>query len=182
MTTPSRSEFRTLAASGGNGSYSWSITAGSLPGGLSLNSSTGLISGTPTAAGTWSFTAKATSAGLTGTQALSIVVGATMPPVEVTTTTMPGATVGTAYSRTLTASGGNGSYGWTITQGVLPAGLALNASTGLISGTPTSAGTWSFTVQASSGGGSDTQLLSIAVAATASEPVITTRRTRDGAD
>lgn len=69
----------------------------------------------------------------------------------VTTSSLPNATSGSSYSQALAASGGTGSYTWSITSGALPAGLALTASTGRISGTPTSSGTSSFTATATDG-------------------------------
>jgi mono/diheme cytochrome c family protein len=135
---------QTVAASGGTGSYTWSISAGALPAGLNLNTSSGLISGTPTTAGaatnfTVMVTDSATPTANTATKALSITVTAPGALV-VTTLSLPGATVGTAYSQTLAATGGTGSYTWSISVGALPAGLNLNTSTGLISGTPTTTG------------------------------------------
>ncbi|HET9180110.1 MAG TPA: Ig domain-containing protein, partial [Terriglobia bacterium] len=122
----------TLTATGGTGSYTWSISAGSLPAGLTLNTSTGAITGTPTTAGTSNFTAKVTdSNSQTATQNLSITVNAAL---SITTTSLPGGTVGTAYSSTLAATGGTGSYTWSISAGSLPAGLTLNTSTGAITG------------------------------------------------
>ena len=66
-------------------------------------------------------------------------------PLSVSTTSLPAATIGQAYSATLAATGGTSPYTWSVTSGTLPAGLSLNASTGVISGTPTSPGTASFT-------------------------------------
>ncbi len=72
----------------------------------------------------------------------------TLEELTVTTTSLPGADVGTAYSQILAASGGTPPYTWTITVGALPAGLHLNQATGVISGTPTTKGTSNFTVKA----------------------------------
>lgn len=83
--------------------------------------------------------------------------------VSVTTGSLPNGAVGSAYSQTVTASGGTGSYTWSLTAGSLPSGLSLGASTGTISGTPTTAGTSNFTVQASSGSRSATRALSITI-------------------
>ena len=134
---------QTLVVSGGTSPYIWSVTAGSLPAGLGLNA--GVISGTPTAAGTFSFSVQVTdSASLTATANLSINIA---PVPSITTTSLPPGKVGTAYSQTLAASGGIPPYIWTITNGSLPGGLALNA--GIISGTPTTTGTFSCTIQVS---------------------------------
>ncbi|MGP8243292.1 MAG: beta strand repeat-containing protein, partial [Bryobacteraceae bacterium] len=153
-----------LVASGGSGSYTWSISSGSLPVGLTLSGNT--ISGTPTTAGgPFSFTVKATdsnNSSLTATQALSITVGV---GVTITTTSLPGGYTNTAYSQTLAASGGSGSYTWSLFGGSLPAGLTLSGNT--ISGTPSTAGgPFSFTVQATDSNNSAltaTQALSITV-------------------
>jgi hypothetical protein len=94
--------------------------------------------------------------------------GSTAPPLAITTSTLPGGTVGVAYSQSLAATGGATPYTWSIVAGSLPAGLALNAATGLISGTPTTPGTASFTAQvvdSASPQGSAQRGLSIAVAA-----------------
>ena len=134
-----------LAATGGTPSYTWSLASGSLPTGLSL-SAAGTISGTPTAAGTFNFSVKATDStaptAQTATQPLSIIVGAA---VTVTTTSFPNGLATSPYSQTLAASGGAPTYSWSIAGGSLPNGLSLVGAT--ITGTPTAAGTYNFTVQ-----------------------------------
>ena len=138
---------QTLAASGGFGADNWAVTAGTLPAGLTLAGSTGIISGTPTTPATSNFTVQATDAGANAaSKALAITIndGA---PVVTTASPMAGGAANMAYSQTLTSTGGTAPFTWSITAGSLPAGLALAASTGIISGTPTIAGISNFTVQ-----------------------------------
>ena len=161
-----------LAAAGGDGSYAWNILSGSIPNGLTLLAD-GTISGTPTTAGTSSFTVQVTSAGQTATQALTLTVVAAAPPVAISTTTLPDATVGQAYTQALAAAGGDGSYAWNILSGSIPNGLTLLAD-GTISGTPTTAGTSSFTVQVTSAGQTATQALTLTVVAAAPPVAIST--------
>ncbi|MFN7565301.1 MAG: putative Ig domain-containing protein, partial [Prosthecobacter sp.] len=125
------------AAGAGTSPYVYAVTSGTLPAGLSLNTSTGAITGTPTTATAATFTITATDANsCPGSRSFTLTPAC--PTISITPVTLPNATVGTAYSQTLTASGGTAPYGtWTITSGTLPAGLTLNASTGVISGTPT---------------------------------------------
>jgi len=144
---------QTLAATGGVTPYSWAVTTGTLPAGLSLNTATGAISGTPTGTftGTTNFTVTATDSEspTKGTASANLSITISAPTLKVTTTSLPGGSIGTAYpSQTLQASGGAGAYTWAVTVGSLPAGLSLNAATGVISGTPsgTFTGTDSFTV------------------------------------
>ena len=134
-----------LMAAGGEPSYTWVITNGSLPTGLSL-SDTGVISGTPTTNGTYAFTVKVTDA-LMNTASANLSITIAQGPLMVITTTLPDGTVGAGYSATLAAGGGSPPYTWSILSGSLPAGLSLTASSGLISGTPMTQGVSNFTVQ-----------------------------------
>jgi hypothetical protein len=147
----------------GNKTGTWAVTTGALPAGLSLNGATGVISGTPTTAGTPAFTVTFTqTGGLTDSQGLSIKIDPSAPPV-IATTTLPNGTVGAAYSAQLQTVG-NRSGTWSISSGALPAGLTLNGATGVISGTPTTAGTPAFSVLFTALNGlTDSQALSITV-------------------
>ncbi|MCX5999112.1 MAG: putative Ig domain-containing protein [Chloroflexi bacterium] len=156
---------QTLHAGGGTGGpYTWSLFGGSLlPTGLLLNSTTGEIHSTPTAVGTFNFTVQANDTVSTATKGLSIYIA---PGVTITTTSLPGGSPNVTYSQTLHADGGTGGYTWSVLGGNLTSsGLTLNPSTGVISGKPTTGGTFNFTVQvAAGGGGTDTQELSIVIA------------------
>jgi YD repeat-containing protein len=139
---------QTLAATGGDAPYgTWSIANGSLPAGLTLDATNGVISGTPTSVGSSPFTVQVPdSLGYLASRDLTITVG---PAVSITTTTLPVGVSGNPYSQTLAATGGMAPYTWSLASGSsLPAGLSLNAS-GVISGTPTTAGNSTFTVQVS---------------------------------
>jgi len=129
----------TISGSGGASPYTFAVISGTLPSGLTLNTSTGVISGTPTSATSQTFTVRATDAnGCTGTDAYTVTP--VCPVISVTPVTMTAGRVGTAYSQTLSGTGGKSPYSsWTIISGALPAGLSLNAGTGVISGTPTAA-------------------------------------------
>jgi sugar lactone lactonase YvrE len=136
-----------LTATGGSGSYTYSVTGGALPAGLIL-SSLGVLSGTPTAGGSFSITITATDSNnhsFTAVQPYSLAIGAatiTLSPASV-----PGATYGSSYNQTLTASGGTSTYSFSVTTGSLPSGLTLSTS-GVSSGTLTAAGPFTFTVTA----------------------------------
>jgi large repetitive protein len=156
-----------LAATDGSGSYTFTVSDGSLPAGLSL-STAGVISGTPTTASTYSFTVKATDeASRTGTKTYSIAVGITSSSITMSPSSLPDGTVGTSYYRALAATGGSGSYTWTLSGGSLPDGLSLSTS-GVISGTPTYSATFSANIvvtDSNSIGANRTYLISITPAA-----------------
>jgi Flp pilus assembly secretin CpaC len=141
--------FASLRAAGGSGARTWSVIAGTLPSGLSLNPATGTISGTPTAAGNSNFTVSVADSG-TPTKSvlttLSISVAAVAPLLAVANS-IPNGNIGGPYDAVLTATGGKAPYTWTIAAGALPTGLTLAPSTGAITGTPTTAGNFTFTVQ-----------------------------------
>ena len=224
---------RIVSATGGTGSYSFSVSAGSLPAGLSLNAATGAITGTPTTAATSNFTITATDGigatgsraysvttntgvavnpgtlpngtvrsrthkrsvplaaivariqrlcrqlvglsskrrrsaitgtpttaatsnftitatdglGATGSQAYAVTINAA---ITVNPATLPNGTVGVAYSQTVSATGGNGSYTFSVSAGSCPTGLSLNAAT-VQSPEPGSAAASNFTITATDG-------------------------------
>ena len=149
-----------------------SYAATSLPAGLSVNTSTGLISGTPTAAGTSSIALSATNSSGTGNATLTLTV--TVGPPVITSSTSASGTVGSAFSYQITATNSPTSYAATS----LPAGLSVNTSTGLISGTPTAAGTSSVALSATNGSGAGHATLTLTV--TVGPPVITSSTSASG--
>ena len=152
-----------LTADGGqaNTSYSWSVISNSLPPGLSMDSG-GTIQGMPTLNTTNTFTVQVhDNNGNTATQLLSLTIYGLL---QVTTTSLGAGTTNVPYnSQQLAATGGLPPYYWSLASGVLPSGLSLSTN-GLISGTPTNAGTFSFGVQVTDNlSGTATQALSIVV-------------------
>ena len=136
---------QTIGTSGGSGAITFAVTVGSLPAGLTLNSATGVISGMPTVVNTFNFTVTATDS-LNGarSQAYTIIIN---PAVSVITTTLPNWTANTPYSQTVSATGGTGALTVAVTLGSFPTGLYLSPG-GAISGTPTVANTFNFTITA----------------------------------
>ena len=138
----------TLTSTGGTGTKTWDMSSGSLPIGLNLSSS-GVIAGTPTTPGTSSPTFRVRDTGSpqdTTTKPLSITINLPSAP-NITTTSLPAGSFNVAYNQTVSVTGGVGSLVWGVTSGSLPPGLDLNASNGNISGTPTSAGSFSFSLR-----------------------------------
>jgi hypothetical protein len=105
-------------------------------------------SGLATSLAAGSTTIAASSGGVTGTTLLTVQP----QPLVITTTSLSGGTVNSSYSAGIAATGGTTPYTWSISSGVLPGGLALNTSTGSITGNPTNAGTFNFTAQVSDSG------------------------------
>ncbi|MBS1829070.1 MAG: putative Ig domain-containing protein [Acidobacteria bacterium] len=135
-----------LTASGATGALTWSVSSGALPGGVTLGAGTGLLSGTPTAAGSFNFTVRVQDANnAAATKAYSVVIGEGL--TITTASPLPAASENVAYSQTLATAGGTAPFSWSLSVGSLPPGLTLNTNSGVISGTPTTAGNYSFIVQ-----------------------------------
>lgn len=129
----------TLVAGGGRAPYTWSVTSGSLPPGLALDAASGRVSGTPALADTFPVVVGVTdSVGCTGSRAYAMII-MPAPPLAVLPAALPGGSVGDPYARTLATGGGTAPFAWSVTAGSLPDGLTLNDSTGVLSGTPTTA-------------------------------------------
>lgn len=171
-----------LEASGGAAPYTWSLlTPGSLPAGLSLNT-TGIISGTPssTSPGTYNFVVQLRDAQGTTIQK-SLAIAYTSPEVTpvpsaptITSTTLSAGTVGKLYNSLATASGGNTPYSWSVVSGTLPPGLSLS-STGVVSGIPNAAGSYTFVLTVTGGGLSSSRSVTMTVnPASSAAPAILT--------
>jgi Putative Ig domain len=131
LTVPYNLQF---TASGG--SATWAVTSGSLPAGLTLNSA-GLLSGTPTTAGDYTFKVTATAGSRSDSQSYSMSV---VPKLAIAPT-QNAAEVGVPFRFTAQANGGKPGYTWSI-DGTLPTGLTLDTATGAITGTPAAPGTF----------------------------------------
>jgi outer membrane autotransporter protein len=136
-------------ATGGIAPYTYTLSAGALPAGVTVNSATGALSGTPTVAGSFAFTLTATDSttGTAGQASQSYSLSIASPTLSIAPPTLPAGTAGSAYSQTLSASGGTAPYSYALSAGALPAGLTLTTG-GVLSGTPTVAGSFAFTVTA----------------------------------
>lgn len=165
---------QTIAVSGGTTPFKFSVSSGSLPNGLSLDSSSGAISGTPSRPASFNFTVLVidqAQASASHAYTLTINPGQAQPLTITTASALPGGSVATAYSDTLAASGGTPPYSWALISGALPGGLTLNATTGAIGGTPSASGSFSFTVQVSDASHvTASQSFSLGIAGSSSSP------------
>lgn len=147
---------QSVSASGGIGPYSYIVSAGALPNGLALSTPSGVISGIPITSGQFIFTITATDANsCPGSRPYSIVIPVSTgcPTIVVAPATLPATTIGIPYSQVVSASGGVAPYAFAVSGGSLPPGLALASASGVISGTPTTPGAFSFTITATDANG-----------------------------
>lgn len=151
----------TLRAVGATTTPTWAVQSGALPAGLTLLAS-GALAGTPTTAGTSTFTVQVSSGANVAARTLGVTI---VPALAMTTTTLPNGTATAAYSQTLAATGGIGSYAWSVVAGALPDGLTLSTA-GVLGGTPTTPSNNSFTLRVTSG----TQQVERAFTVTISSP------------
>jgi hypothetical protein len=140
-----------LRAQGGTIPYVWTLTADSLPPGLTLGPG-GSLTGVPTQSGNYGFTVAVTDVyGISAGQRFLVVIN---PAFAITTPSplAPGA-VGTSYSAHIFVTSTTAPYTWSVVAGTLPAGITINPASGIVSGTPTASGNFSFTIQATDGAG-----------------------------
>ncbi|MFD1673729.1 putative Ig domain-containing protein [Alicyclobacillus fodiniaquatilis] len=143
-----------LVTTGGTQPFTWSVTNGALPQGLTL-SNQGVISGSPIGlGGQYTFTVQVTDANhLKATRQLVLTVDGPTSYPSIATTSLAPDTVGQPYDQTLMATGGTAPYEWHIAQGTLPTGLSFNSNTGEITGAATTSGVSNITVQVTDAGG-----------------------------
>src|SRR6478672_6710585 len=181
--TVNRPYSASMSGSGGAPPYTWPVSP-ALPGNLSLDAAPVAITGTPTTAATTThtFTLRDSSApSQTVEQALNLTIE---PPLAITTTSLPDASISSSYNEPVETLGGIGALTFSLVlpgTGTLPSTFSLNPTTGLISGTPIApAGTFPFTVRVQdTSGQQDTKDLSVRVTPT-SPPQITTTSLPEG--
>ncbi len=138
-----------LTATGGATPYTWSAPFGELPPGLTLNPTTGLVSGTPTQAQDYSVTVRVADSTLAQQHTALALLDASIvtPPLVFTTEGVPNGVAGQPYTVHFTAFGGTSPYTWSVVEGLLPPDLTLDSATGILSGIPSLVGDYSFTIQ-----------------------------------
>ena len=146
----------TCNLTGGTAPYTWSINPGSLPAGLTLNSTgtSATVNGTPTAPGPYSYTVQVTDGGQTPQSRTQVYSGTITTAVLNCSLTTGPSTVGIPYTATCNVTGGTPPYSWSISPGSLPTGLTLNSTgtSATVSGAATSPGPYSYSVQVTDSG------------------------------
>ncbi len=160
-----------VTATGGTAPHQFALASGVLPPGLTL-SLDGLLSGTPMTSGTYRFTLTATNANsfCAGNREYTMTVTAPCPSLTFNPPALPGGAAGIAYNQKVTATGGAEPYHFALSSGALPPGVSLNIA-GVLSGTPTQAGIYNFTITAESNGCTGAQPYSLAIKSTTVAPV-----------
>ena len=137
---------KTFAATGGTGTYAWSVSSGVLPAGLVLDATKGTITGTPRTSGKFAFAVTATDAeGRSATVSSAITVAS---PLAIKTLKLPAATVARRYQARVATVGGVQPLRWRLARGKLPPGVRLLPGLGTVTGTPRRIGTFRLTVEA----------------------------------
>ena len=167
---------QTITAADGTAPYSYSVTSGSLPAGVTLSSS-GTLGGTPTASGSFDFTVTATdSFGATGSSSYTLQIERELTVIVFTPASgsLPAAMAGEDYSASISSSGGVNPLVYSLASGALPAGLVLNVSTGALSGTldADTQGSYAFTIGVTDAN-SDTATASYALTVVEREVAVT---------
>lgn len=170
-----------LSATGGIAPYRWGVAIGSLPPGVILNTETGVLSGTPTTSGTFTSTVIVTdSLATSAMKSMSITI--TVGPLKFMTSMLESAGRLSPYRQNLAAAGGVGPYRWSIAEGVLPDGLSLDPTTGLISGVPEKNGRFQFMLELTDQSASIDRELEIVVADSGTLPHINTANYKAGSE
>ncbi len=172
-----------LVGTGGSPPYHWSLSSGVLPNGLAISSTSGMISGQPTNAGTFNFgielqDSSVSKASVQSQMSMQIASVSTPPAaLQIATSSLPNGQVGSAYDSSVVATGGTAPYHWSVATGSLPTGLTLNSTSGVISGQPGDAGTFTFVIAVQDSAASKASAqssMSVQIAA-ATPPVTTTK-------
>ena len=145
---------RAFTVMGGFAPYSFSITNGALPGGLTLNAATGVLSGTPAVTGVFSFEVRvADGYGCFSSRAYVLRINCPTINVEPANSSLPNGAVGTAYNQLFSTKSGGELINSDFVVGAAPGGLTLNAATGVLSGTPTTRGIYNFVIRVTDNNG-----------------------------
>src|ERR1700728_1569465 len=145
-----------LSAIGGVKPYQWNLVSGVLPSGIQLQTSSGVIGGKSALSGSYPFSVQVTDAsGHSATAAFSLAVAAppVAPTLAITNSALPAADVSIPYTASLSAVGGLAPYHWNLKSGILPSGIQLNSSSGVISGMTAAPGSYPLSIQVSDASG-----------------------------